>query len=436
MAEYSALLAGAVGLRHWCPSSVVIEGDSALVISQVLGRARCPDDRLRPFRTHILRHLQALRERNVAYTFRHIERNFNTVADDLATTAAILRLSECRCFCSFPSSACAPRVLDSPFAAILNTDTVWSLRHERFCPRTSVESILQPCPPVIEPRVVAAAAPATSALPLSSPAADVPSAADVASGVPAVDEVPSEDMDVAQVPPVAPPPALQPLAADESTDMDTSVAAEVAQDLFRRRRRAQLPRNIPDDIFATVSDSLQLQVRQWITTIEDSDDWAATSSMLSEFPSKLSKAITQLHNAVRARHATSNPTPRARGVTHMSSDRIAPARAELEEAQRTASGSRRGIERARRRLARRYRAEKRNELRQLFVRSEKRCVLGILREALGSPTPQRCTIPTSTLEEHFTATNTPTDVFDVNDPRGRPFLAALNALLRSTTSDQ
>ncbi|ETW02517.1 hypothetical protein H310_06013 [Aphanomyces invadans] len=259
MAEYSALLAGVVGLRHWCPSSVVIEGDSALVISQVLGRARCPDDRLRPFRTHILRHLQALRERNVAYTFRHIERNINTVADDLATTAAILRLSECRCFCSFPSSACAPRVLDSPFAAIPNTDTVWSLRHERFCPRTSVESILQPCPPVIEPRVVAAAAPATSALPLSSTAADVPSAVDIASGVPAVDVVPSEDMDVAQAPPVAPPLALQPLAADESTDMDTSVAAEVAQDLFRRRRRAQLPRNIPDDIFATVSDSLQLQ---------------------------------------------------------------------------------------------------------------------------------------------------------------------------------
>ncbi|KAH9087331.1 hypothetical protein Ae201684P_000742 [Aphanomyces euteiches] len=80
-AEYKALLAGLIGALHWRPRRLVIEGDSRLVIDQVLGRARCKTLALRPLRNNALALLRRLRSHDIDYSFRHIERNFNSVAD-------------------------------------------------------------------------------------------------------------------------------------------------------------------------------------------------------------------------------------------------------------------------------------------------------------------------------------------------------------------
>lgn len=84
-AEYKAVLSSLQWLekQNQLPTSVTWKLDSMLVVEQVNGNWKVKDFKLRVLRDHCLEALHALEEKGVSWSFTHIPRGENQVADDL-----------------------------------------------------------------------------------------------------------------------------------------------------------------------------------------------------------------------------------------------------------------------------------------------------------------------------------------------------------------
>lgn len=83
-AEYAGLIAGLKCVAKHAPvASLLVRGDSQLVIYQMTGRYRCKQAHLKPLREEAV----ALCAEHGAVTFEWVRRDFNKAADALATEA-------------------------------------------------------------------------------------------------------------------------------------------------------------------------------------------------------------------------------------------------------------------------------------------------------------------------------------------------------------
>jgi ribonuclease HI len=87
-AEYVALLRGLVKARELGYSAVEALGDSELVVEQVSGEWRCRADNLKPLCEEVLEVTGSFEE----FEIRHVPREENTAADELANAALDARL--------------------------------------------------------------------------------------------------------------------------------------------------------------------------------------------------------------------------------------------------------------------------------------------------------------------------------------------------------
>ncbi|KAH9070366.1 hypothetical protein Ae201684P_002728 [Aphanomyces euteiches] len=381
-AEYKALLAGLIGALHWRPRRLVIEGDSRLVIDQVLGRARCKTLVLRPLRNNALALLRRLRSHDIDYSFRHIERNFNSVADGLAKDGATDRATTCECACPSPGTTCVPSAHLSPTPQLRSMDMIWCMENEQLIDRTLYVhrcqpasydmDVTEPSPPSImdstagtrDPQTAHVVVMDTYATPhamsldnSSTPLTAAPQPLEEYTQTRPIfdtsdmDTTSPLDQDVAAS---AEPPTDavgQPAAQDStatpspnphtafSDDMDVSVPEPAhtshSPQRTQRARRLHLPSNIAQHKLEAAQASLRRMVEQWTAAIDDDDTWTSTGRTLDELPSILTQLVHSLSSG-------ENPTASAPSTSApLTSNQPSPCEPRTHTHRRSNSGPRR-----------------------------------------------------------------------------------------------
>ena len=88
IAEYEGILIALRRIDRIMHDSGVIEADSLLVVNQLLGRFAVRNENLKPYFREAMVLIRRIRDRGVLLDFRHIYREFNEVADQLANDGA------------------------------------------------------------------------------------------------------------------------------------------------------------------------------------------------------------------------------------------------------------------------------------------------------------------------------------------------------------
>ncbi|OWY93594.1 reverse transcriptase [Phytophthora megakarya] len=92
-AEYTALLLGVRSAYHHGATSLAIEGDSHLVVSQVRGTFACRNQRLRQLRNRVRHALRSVTK----FTQQHVDRKANAHADRLANRTLDMKRTLVEC---------------------------------------------------------------------------------------------------------------------------------------------------------------------------------------------------------------------------------------------------------------------------------------------------------------------------------------------------
>jgi len=97
VAEFQGLIQGLLEAQHISNmETLVIKGDSKLVINQLRGRWVCKAEHLKPLVNEAKELVRELKDRGVEVSFQHIPRDLNKEADALANSALGVKKSKNR----------------------------------------------------------------------------------------------------------------------------------------------------------------------------------------------------------------------------------------------------------------------------------------------------------------------------------------------------
>ena len=82
-AEYYGLIYGLMGAKELQIKNLIVQGDSKIIINQVIGKFKVNSEKLKPLYEKVINQLQYFEN----ITFEHIYRNINKRADKLANVA-------------------------------------------------------------------------------------------------------------------------------------------------------------------------------------------------------------------------------------------------------------------------------------------------------------------------------------------------------------
>ena len=371
-AEYTALLAGIESAIKHGVTSLRVEGDSQLVLSQVRGVFLCANKRLRRLRDRIQHLLRQIPTTKLV----HIDRKANAHADRLANRALDSKRTKTECALHADAADC--------------------------------------CRPGPTPPRPADDASAVSPSSASRPDVDMAAPSDEEEAMEADASVaargdgtvyPAMPIDGDHFPARQPRLRLRPLTDEEYDDAATAVTA------------------LADEWACKIEDAPDWSVGEGHVCAFPEELRRVLAPYAIELPQRRPPS---------RRQGQADPQRRRppRVTRNQREHRLDEAIDDMEATQRSRPTQRQEIRRARRRVARIRDAAKQVELRKQFAKRERECVEAILagaRPETAQPAPTECPISSAELHEYFAGACTPRTAFDYDAATGAVFRGAIQA---------
>ncbi|KAF1325661.1 reverse transcriptase, partial [Globisporangium splendens] len=365
-AEYTAMLTGVESAVQHGATSLRVEGDSHLVLSQVRGTFACANKRLRGLRNRVRAALRRIECTRLV----HIDRQANAHADRLANRALDTKRTKTQCaqHCEGDERCYHP---ERPLAS----------RSERPAPEQQRSD----------------------------------------HGDSAHDHADNDvDMEADEAD----------AATAARNEGELFPAMPLSADAFPARQPRLRLRQLSDEEFDAAAAAVEQMAQIWACRIDDAPDWDTGEGYIQALPTQLRAALQQysvpppVQPPARRTRAPPKPARPSRTAHDHREQRLDEALDDLAAVQQRAAPDRQQIKKARRRVARIRAALETQRVRQQFGTRERECVEAILARAhpdATAPSPATCPLPSETLQQHFTGTCTPATTFDYDAAEGAKF---------------